>query len=377
MIRAASLRSLDAAAAARLNAAREAAMGVFAAAGFDLVEPSVVTPAEIFLERLGERFRRQTCFFEDGTGQELCLRPEITIPVCRLALDGGYDGTTELKQRYAGSVFRLAQDGAGALTQSAQAGVEFLAGADAAKADATIIALTLQALAACGIGEARVVLGDAGAFTDVLDGLELNDRQRTRLLRLFDAYGSGLPEKLVEESGEAAAQRRVGLDMARAEVESELEARKLTLTGGRTVEDVARRLADRAGRAQAQHLPPSARRAIEGLFMRFAPLANAGERMRTFFDGIGIASGTPDRLAALNAALAAAGVDPAIVSYDARVHAPLGYYTGLEFRIEANGVVVAGGGRYDALIGELAGKPDWRVPAVGAALFLDAVAGLA
>lgn len=376
MIRAASLRSLDAIAAARLDAARQAAMGVFAYAGYALVEPSVVAPADIFLERLGERFRRQTCFFEDGTGQELCLRPEITIPVCRLALDGGYDGSSELKQRYAGSVFRLAADGAGALTQSAQAGVEFLGGSDAACADASIIALALKALEACGIDETRVVLGDAGAFGDLLAGLALSDRQRTRLMRLFDAHGSTLPEMLEAESAEAPAPRRVDLGRARIEVEAELDARKLTLTGGRSPEDVALRIADRAGREQARHLPEEVRRVLWKMFGRAAPIADAAAKMEVFFRDIGVPSGTADRLSALHTALVAAGVDTSQIVYDAQVHAPLGYYTGLEFRIETARVTVAGGGRYDALVGELAGRPAWRVPAVGCALFLDAIAGL-
>lgn len=81
---------------AALDAARQAAGAVFAGALYEPVEPPIVAPAEIFLERLGERFRRLTSFFEDGTGEEKCLRPEITIPACRMALAAGYNGATQL-----------------------------------------------------------------------------------------------------------------------------------------------------------------------------------------------------------------------------------------------------------------------------------------
>ena len=62
------------------------------------------------------------------------------------------------------------------------------------------------------------------------------------------------------------------------------------------------------------------------------------------------------------------------IAFDTGIHAPLDYYTGLEFRIEAGGALLAGGGRYDALLGELSATPGLAIPAVGCALFLDDVA---
>jgi len=362
--------------AARLDEVRARASDAFAAAGYRLVEPPIFAPADTFLERLGEQFRQQTCFFEDGTGEELCLRPEITIPVCRMALDDGVDGTTPLRLRYAGPVFRLDHDRGGQLVQTQQAGCEFLAAAGGAAADAEVVALALRALDACGIPGARIALGDAGAFTDLVGGLDLTDRQRARLKSQFDAHGSALAEHLPQaEHGRPA--RALDLDLARAEVEAQLEAKALTITGQRTVEDIAARLADRAGRAEARVIPPPARAALQGFFRLNVPMGEAAGAVATFFRAARIASGAAERQAALADALSRAGVALGRVTFDAGVHAPLGYYTGLEFRAHANGIAYAGGGRYDSLIGELAGRPGWRVPAVGCALFLDAVAAAA
>lgn len=354
-----------------LDAARQAASAVFAGALYAPVEPPIVAPAEIFLERLGERFRRLTSFFEDGTGEEKCLRPEITIPVCRIALAAGYDGATHLKLRYAGPVFRLAEDGAGALTESAQVGAEFLGGREAAKAEAEIVVLGLSALAACGIARPRVVLGDAGAFGELVRGLGLEARQQAHLMRLFEAHGSALAEHLPPE-GARAELTPLDADLALADTLARLEAGGLVLTGGRTPEDVAARLADRAGRASAEAIPAAARAAIAAFFGLKARLAEAGDTLARFFAAHGIASQAPQRLAALAAELAAAGAAEDAIVFDAGVHAPLGYYTGLEFRVDdATGYALAGGGRYDTLIRELGG-PD--TPAVGVALFLDAIA---
>lgn len=356
---------------AALDAARQAASAVFAGALYAPVEPPIVTPAEIFLERLGERFRRLTSFFGDGSGEEKCLRPEITIPVCRMALAAGYDGAAHLKLRYAGPVFRLADEGAGPLTESAQVGAEFLGGRDAAAAEAEILVLTLSALAACGVDRPRVVLGDAGAFGDLLRGLALEPRQQAHLARLFEAHGSALADHLPPEGARPDLIPLDG-DLALADTLARLESEALVVTGGRTPEDIARRLADRAGRASAEAIPAAARAAIAGFFALRAPLGEAAPLLGEFFKGQGVASDAPRRLAALAATLASADAAGDAIRFDAGVHAPLGYYTGLEFRIDdPAGRAVAGGGRYDALLGELGG-PD--VPAVGVALFLDAIA---
>lgn len=364
---------IDSGAAARLDAARTAASGVFASAGYAPVEPPIFAAAEVFLERLGERFRRQTCFFEDGTGHELCLRPEITIPVCRMALDGGYAGAAPLRLRYEGPVFRLADEGLGALIQSAQAGAELLGAPERPVADAEAIHLAWRALAACGIAGASVALGDAAAFLDLIAGLDLTDRQRARLKSLFDIHGSALADHLPPEAdGETV--RALDLDLARVEVATDLDAAGLTLTGGRTVDDIARRLADRAARAQARSIPAEARQALAEFFALQAPMEEAAATLDAFFARHAIASTTPARFAALTLELEARGVPLAAIAFDTGIHAPLDYYTGLEFRIEAGGVTLAGGGRYDALLGELAGRPGLHIPAVGCAVFLDAVA---
>src|SRR3974390_3325639 len=77
---------------AELNAQAAAILAMFSARGYARVETSVLQPAEIFLDRAGEEIRRRTFVLTDPAGQELCLRPDLTIPVCRAHLQsaGGY-----------------------------------------------------------------------------------------------------------------------------------------------------------------------------------------------------------------------------------------------------------------------------------------------
>ncbi len=63
-----------------------AIMAVFERAGFEHIAPDIIQPADIFLERSGEDIRARTFVFNDPSGAELCLRPDLTVPACRYHL---------------------------------------------------------------------------------------------------------------------------------------------------------------------------------------------------------------------------------------------------------------------------------------------------
>src|ERR1700742_395202 len=55
----------------------------FAQAGYERSEPTVLQPAEPFLDLSGEDIRKSLYLTTDASGEELCLRPDLTIPVAR------------------------------------------------------------------------------------------------------------------------------------------------------------------------------------------------------------------------------------------------------------------------------------------------------
>ena len=61
-------------------------------------------PAEIFLDMSGEEIRRRLFLTSGASGEELCLRPEYTIPVCRAYLASNKVGRTA-EYSYLGPVF--------------------------------------------------------------------------------------------------------------------------------------------------------------------------------------------------------------------------------------------------------------------------------
>src|SRR5579872_3010096 len=116
-----------------LKTQADAILQCFAARGYVCEEPSVLQPADIFLDRSGEEIRRRTFTLTDPSGRELCLRPDLTIPICHQAVKQH----TKLPARicYNGLVFRHQPSEPHRPTQFFQAGAELLGLADRAQGE--------------------------------------------------------------------------------------------------------------------------------------------------------------------------------------------------------------------------------------------------
>src|SRR3569623_2337626 len=105
--------------------------------GYVRVEPAILQPAEPFLDLSGEDIRKSLYLTSDPGGQELCLRPDLTIPVARDYLASDRAGRPA-GFSYLGPVFRYRD---GRPSQFLQAGVESYGRQDRAAADAELLAL--------------------------------------------------------------------------------------------------------------------------------------------------------------------------------------------------------------------------------------------
>ena len=72
--------------------------------GFKYIELDTVIPTNLIVERSGESFRRFIFSFNDQNGNELCLRPDLTIASCLRYLNEKINGTA--KVHYYGQAFR-------------------------------------------------------------------------------------------------------------------------------------------------------------------------------------------------------------------------------------------------------------------------------
>ena len=78
--------------------------GWFESQGFEPSQPSILQPAEVFVDLSGEDIRRRLYTVTDPAGHELCLRPDFTIPVARAYLDSS--APSEKRYCYSGTAFR-------------------------------------------------------------------------------------------------------------------------------------------------------------------------------------------------------------------------------------------------------------------------------
>lgn len=372
-----------------LEAQAQLLMSVFTKAGHEAVAPAIIQPADVYLDVIGESLRARTYVFTDPDGAELCLRPDLTVPTCRLHLSRNGAAETPAKYCYNGPAFRFQAQGADAAhpREFRQAGIERFGDVERERAEAETVGLTIKALEKAGLKNWTLQTGDLGLFRAVLNAVRIPTRWqkrleeaflrpgtfRTELKRLTEAQGSSdlglhnrsLPTELVGslDPNDLAA--------SEAALAAYLDAQSIELIGNRTIAEMTQHMLDVVADQTAAPLDSAAADLIEQYVSVSGPALFAGQRIAALLKGVkggpGAALDAYDRRLAL---LANGGLDLSRASFSAEFGRALAYYTGFVFEISAPGLkadgAIAGGGRYDGVI-RAAGAPH-DVPAVGGAI---------
>jgi ATP phosphoribosyltransferase regulatory subunit len=370
-----------------LEAQARALLDLFARAGYEPVAPSIIQPADVFLDQIGEQVRGRTYVFTDLAGDELCLRPDLTVPVSRLYLERHPEADRPARYCYNGPAFRFQPLGPSAThpREFRQAGIECFGAADKESADLEVVLLAVEAVRSAGLREFWLRFGDIALFYALIDALELPERWRLKLRHYFwrPPVFHGLLDRLAkgerpDGNGPAAAlaETLVGQAPDRAEelVATYLDAQGIPLAGNRSLPEIAARLLDHAADLRADPLPKEVATVIDYFLAVAAPPREAADKIAMIAKGAGL-----DIDAALDATLrrfdrlAGDGIDLSQATFATEFGRKLEYYSGLVFQIEAPGLdetePVAGGGRYDGLLSALGAAR--AVPAVGSALHTE------
>ena len=358
---------------AALESQAHAILGTFAAHGYQRQEPSVLQPADMFLERSGEEIRRRTFTLTDPAGNELCLRPDLTIPICREHVARG--GSYPARLCYNGLAFRHQPAEPHRPTQFYQAGAELLGFEDRARAESEVMTIAVEALRAAGLKNFELKIGDLGLFADLVDALDVPAQWRGRLKRHFwrvDYFDALLKRA---SSGDATNTQKLLANIggmsetdARSALEGLLDMFADAPHGARTREEIVDRLLEQAAAAAAMRLDPAVAKVIARMLDITGPAPGALRDIRALTKSAGVDIEKPlATMEARLAALAGLGLDVAKVSFAARFGRNMEYYTGFVFELwarDAEGrVQVAGGGRYDTLLEALGAKK--AIPAIG------------
>src|ERR1700740_2994511 len=224
----------------------------FAEAGYERAEPAILQPAEPFLDLSGEDIRKSLYLTADASGEELCLRPDLTIPVARDYLASKRAGQPA-GVSYLGPVFRYR---GGAQSEFQQAGIESFGRQDRAAADAEMLALALEGTQTFGLQDVEIRTSDRVLFNALMYALNLYPVWCRRLIKDFNRKIS--LDKDIEQLTLAAAPGRAEYEGVLAAVAGSDRKAALALVtdlmsiagttnvGGRTVAEIADRFLEQS-----------------------------------------------------------------------------------------------------------------------------------
>ena len=364
----------------------------FRDAGYEQIEPAVMQPADVYLQQIGEAIRGRTYVFTDIDGEELCLRPDLTVPAARVYIERQEELGEKARICYSGTAFRYPHDGPalGNAREFRQAGIEIFGKEDAEKAEAEVLNQTINALKEVGVTDYKIRLGDLGLFYALLNAIEMPVRWRNRLSENFwrqHEFGkilrrlgepnnhdyqkdlAGLLRKITDES-QKEAEQQVGQYLAE---------RNIPLIGARSLTEITSQLLTKASDLIADPLEPEKIELIERYLDISAPPKAVGARLNDLASNAGLdITEALDRYQKRMEWLAKLEVDLTNAEFTADFGRQIEYYTGFVFQIEKQNMGLeghlAGGGRYNNLLKTL-GMPR-KTPAIGAAIHLDRLAAL-
>ncbi len=362
------------------EARADALLGAFERAGYRQVKPAILQPAEPFLDLSGEDIRKRMYLTADPHGRELCLRPELTIPVSRDYLASPLAGKPA-GFCYLGPVFLHRGDGP---AEFIQAGIESFGRNDIAAADAEMLALGLEATGHYGVAAPQMRIGDVGLFSALIASLDLAPAWKRRLIKDFNHKTSlthdlerltlGAPHARSEYEGVLAALAGSDPKAAHALVTDLLSIAGIKAVGGRSVGEIADRFLEQSALGAQRSLPQETRLLIERFLAVSGDPDQAAAELRALARDAKVKlDAALDLFESRTGFLAARGVDVARIRFATGFGRGLDFYTGFMFELHGasggeDGPLVAGG-RYDGLLTRLgSGTP---IPAVGFAVWIE------
>ncbi len=328
----------------------------FESRGAEVFEADILQPAGALLNLYGEDIRARAFVTQDPLRGEMMLRPDFTVPLVQRHLSTGRAGAS---YTYAGEVFRRQEEDETRPSEYIQVGYERIGDTDLEAADADVFTAIAEALGDLAV---TPTIGDLGLIQSAVIGLATPQRRKDALLRhiwrparfdaLLDRFSRPAPPP-PEMPGEDAP--HVGL---------------------RTREDIARRIAVLAEEAETPPLSADDVARLRRLMAVRDALPKALEKLEFVAEGSEAISAAVSAFGRLCAALAAKGVDPGDIRFDATFGlTTLEYYSGFVFGFAAPGhAPVATGGRYDLLTAALNGGS--VTPAVGGVIRPEVVLAL-
>ena len=167
--------------------------------GFKYIQlPSVIETNHI-VQRSGESFRKFIFSFTDQKGNELCLRPDLTIVSCLRYLENNLKGKEKIF--YGGQAYRKSRNKKDSIIRN-QVGFEIIGSQDEKNDDREIINTSLKSLKNFDYSSGTITIGNVEIFNLLISKLDIPKRWKLRLLRHFwrEDYFNDLLKRLETNS---------------------------------------------------------------------------------------------------------------------------------------------------------------------------------
>ncbi len=355
--------------------------------GYDPLDTSIIQPAELFLTRAGDQIINRLFTF-DRYDQQYALRPEFTASSAHHYAQLDLSGIA--RWQFGGPVFIDTPEHSENRFQQMSVGAELI-GLSGPAADAEIISLASQSIAKQGV-DVRLLIGHTGLLRHLLGAFRLDSRTERFLLnhiadlqqrgkdQVLDMFGRSMTFPELESSGlkQVEAHPASTSELSTHEMVGVLlEATQYSTTmGGRTQEDIARRLFQKRRRYAEQSQVYEALEFLEEWIKISGPVEQSMAHIANFLPKDDL---TAQRLFRewdeTIALLHEYDIHLGSVTIQPYVTRNWDYYTGIVFELlSTSGSLLGGGGRYDELLALISGKQS--VPAVGFAFYVDPILGL-
>ena len=332
--------------------------------GFKYIElPSVIETNHI-VQRSGESFRKFIFSFTDQTGNELCLRPDLTIASCLRYLENNLKGKEKIF--YSGQAYRKSQNKKDSIIRN-QIGFEIIGSQNEKNDDKEIINTSLKSLKNLKYSSGTLTLGNVEIFNTLISKLDIPKRWKLRLSRHFwrEEYFNDLLKRLETNSD---------VDPTIVEIDKKryfkmLKENKSSIIAGRSIEEILSRFEKKIKDPRRPSKGKNVSKIIKEFLKIKCPINKAAGELNKFFKKYKINLVVDQKYFPISNNK----ISKLNVVFSTSFGRQLEYYTGMVFKIDIklkNKVTnIYNGGRYDHLISDLGSTKE--IPAVGAAINLN------
>tara|TARA_B100000927_G_C16475852_1_gene473298 strand:+ start:3016 stop:4164 length:1149 start_codon:yes stop_codon:yes gene_type:complete len=352
--------------------------------GYTFCNPAMTIPADIVMNFMGEDVRNRLLFTSSPGGDELCLRPDFTLP---LAISYINNELQSNKFVYDGYAFRFPSinEKTRYCPEFRQIGIENFGDKNKIDAEGDVISQAYEILSSFYDDHLEIKISDISMFYQLLDHLNIDTHLFNRFRRL---YWRGLSATEIKDSIKKIINTRFDikprLDLIEEYKNNNLSSiafiqklagyDDLSVFSGRQPDDIVKRYIDKSELSNNNAINDTVIEqiteflSIKGNISKITQLLDNFQKKYhiDFAEGI---ENLENRIKILRKNQ----IPTDMIEFNATLSRKVEYYTGLVFEVRMKNKnknePIAIGGRYDKIFEQLGSKDP--IPAVGCSIYVD------